>query len=68
MIANDFNSFAVHCNAIKNVVALRGGYDNLGFDGFIKINALTYSRLDRKPPYTANQILGSSVFKMPEFK
>lgn len=41
MIANDFTSFAIHCNAIKHVVALRGGYDNLGFDGFLKMNALT---------------------------
>lgn len=41
MIANDFHSFAMHCNGIKHVVALRGGYDNLGFDGFLKANALT---------------------------
>ena len=41
MIANDFRSLEIHCNAIKNAVDLRGGYDNLGFDGFLKINALT---------------------------
>ena len=40
-IADDFRSFATHAKALQHIVFLRGGYDNLGWDGYMKAAALS---------------------------
>ncbi|KAI1620730.1 hypothetical protein EDD37DRAFT_168030 [Exophiala viscosa] len=39
-MTNDYAGFATHVEGVQRIVALRGGIDNLGMDGFLKISVL----------------------------
>ncbi|OCT45287.1 hypothetical protein CLCR_06154 [Cladophialophora carrionii] len=37
---NDYDAFNAHVEGVRRIVALRGGLDNLGWEGFLKISAV----------------------------
>ncbi|KAK4936120.1 hypothetical protein LTR10_022964 [Elasticomyces elasticus] len=37
---NDYTGFTAHVEGVRRIVALRGGVDNLGMDGFLKVSVL----------------------------
>lgn len=39
-MVNDLAAYNMHVNGVRRIVALRGGLDNLGWEGFLKISAI----------------------------
>ena len=37
---SDWTAFSAHVDGVRRIVALRGGLDSLGWDGFLKLSAV----------------------------
>jgi hypothetical protein len=54
---NDYTGFNAHVEGVQRIVALRGGVDNLGWDGFLKISVLGYVKTPRPRPISMSLLV-----------
>jgi hypothetical protein len=47
---NDFISFETHLTGLRHLVEMRGGVDNLGWDGFIRNSITGYVSYNNPSP------------------